>query len=87
MRLIPKRHELRYLSAEDQAYWKGYFQGVADEAVRAERRGARREVETRCMSLGEIACLPRGKHRDAEIKRFFQSRRAAVEAGRINYAA
>lgn len=38
MRLIPKQHQLKYLSAEDRAYWKGYFQGFADSTAQSESR-------------------------------------------------
>ncbi len=87
MKLIPNKHQLQYLSAEDQAYWKGYFQGLVDAAVRAERRIAAPEP----LSFGEIAAMPKGEQRDAEIKRLFQSKRAIAiavdETGRTNYAA
>lgn len=38
MRLVPQPNHLRWLSKEDQAYWRGYFEGIASAKIQIGRR-------------------------------------------------
>lgn len=91
MKLIPNKHQLKKLSSDEQAYWNGYFQGMADEAVRASRLI---QTTNENMSVGQLAEMVRhmpSEQRDLEIRKFIQRRkvrRAAVaETGGTDYAA
>ncbi len=37
LKLIPNQREIQKLSPKDKAYWRGYFDGFRDSAVRSER--------------------------------------------------
>ena len=70
MRLIPKQHQLKFLSATDQEYWRGYFEGYNAATIQTERK-------KRPMSLAEKFQAAKGMSK-FEAQAFFEESRGRL---------